>query len=1110
MLHLHSSNRLEKLVDMLAEVTKQPLGTPFHRERIVVQSKGMERWLNLELAQRLGIWANAEFPFPGKIVGQILRTVLSKDTEINYFDRQAVHYFDREVLQWGVMQCLPTLLDDSDFSEIKAYLQEDHQGVKLFQLSQRVADLLDQYVIYRPEWIQAWEQDKILEELLSSGKSLAWQTKLWQALFRKYGNEHYAYLYEKFKTQVLQTDFHNPYLPQRLSIFGIHALPPFYIDIFEKLSHVTEIHLFILNPCQEYWGDILSNTEIAHRIARRYKKPNTPETLYFATGNRLLASWGQVGRDFVDMLLNYDAEDSDDTVIDLPPQNLLEHLQSDILHLTEYQGNAAQRVKLSIDDNSIQIHACHSPMREVDVLHDQLLALFECDPSLSPKDILVMMPDVESYAPFIQAVFDTQSDARKHIPFSIADRNLRSASALIDAFIALLELQHSRFNVNEVLNLLEREVVYRRFDLLPSDLSLIRRWLDHTQVRWGIDAAHRHALKLPAFEENTWRAGLQRLLLGYALPQQGMSLYEGILPFDEVEGSNSLVLGRFISFVEELFHYVEAFQTPRTLSEWNDFTQELLERFFLNQDETESQAQAIRRELNDLMSNSQIAGFTETVSSNVVVQYLQQRLAGEPLPTHFLTGGVTFCAMLPMRSIPFKVICLLGMNDQDYPRPQKHAGFDLIAEHPKRGDRSRRNSDCYLFLEALLSARQHFYLSYIGHSIHEEANFPPSVLISELQDYIRKGFQFAEMTGDTAAYLTTHHPLQAFSPRYFDQQHTGLFSYSEEYCAASQQMQQLRDGAWKFINSSLPKPSVETHHGLDIKRLIRFFKNPSEYFLKERLALRLPEQEDVLKENEPFYVEAGLDEYFLNQKIVNYALSEADSTGLQAALKAEGELPHGNIGELIYQTLSDKARPFIERVKQELENPCLPPMRVFVRLDNCELSGNFPKIWEKGLIFYRYKSLNAGDYLASWLQHLLLNAAAEQNNALPRQSLIIGVKDGKVDTHILSPVENSLEKLNALVALYEQGLCQALHFFPKTAFSFVESLHKNPDDTGKAEKEARNTWFGNDYFTGEGQDPFYQICFGRVEEFRPWDKPDFHQLAMQIFEPLLACHQAER
>ncbi|MDD2817059.1 MAG: exodeoxyribonuclease V subunit gamma [Thiotrichaceae bacterium] len=1107
MLHLHSSNRLEKLVDMLAEVTKQPLPTPFHVERIVVQSKGMERWLSLELAQRLGIWANAKFPFPKSIVWQILRTVLSQETDVNYFDKQTQHHFDPEVLQWGVMQILPTLLDDTDFSEIKHYLQDDNQGVKLFQLSQRVADLLDQYVIYRPEWIQAWEQDKILQELLSSGKSTAWQTKLWQALVEKYGNEHYAYLYEKFKTQVLQTNLYNSFLPKRLSIFGIHALPPFYIDIFEKLSLVTEVHFFILNPCQEYWGDILSNTEIAHRIARRYKKPNTPESLYFETGNRLLASWGQVGRDFVDMLLNYDADDGDDVIIDEPPKNLLEHLQADILHLAEYQGNAEQRVKLSTDDTSIQIHACHSPMREVDVLHDQLLALFERDPSLSPKDILVMMPDVESYAPFIQAVFDTQTDARKHIPFSIADRNLRSASALIDAFIALLELQHSRFNVNEVLNLLEREVVYRHFDLLPNDLSLIRRWLKETQVRWGIDAAHRNTLNLPAFEENTWRAGLQRLLLGYALPQQGTTLYQGILPFDEVEGSNSLVLGRFISFVEELFHYVEAFQTPRTLPEWNDFTQELLEHFFVNQDETESQAQAILSELNDLLNNSQAAGFTETVSSNVVVQHLQQRLAGEPLPTHFLTGSVTFCAMLPMRSIPFKVICLLGMNDQDYPRPQKHAGFDLIAEHPKRGDRSRRNSDCYLFLEALLSARQHFYLSYVGHSIHEEANFPPSVLISELQDYIRKGFQFADINEDTVAHLSTHHPLQPFSPRYFDQQQPRLFSYSEEYCAASQQMQQLRDGTWKFITTALPEPAEETHNTLDIQRLVRFFRNPSEYFLKERLGLRLPEQEDILKENEPFHVEAGLDEYFLNQQIVNYALSESDLAGLQPALKAAGQLPHGNMGELVYQKLVDKARPFVEHVKQELANPALPPAKLLINLGNREISGNFPKLWQKGYIFYRYKNLKAGDYLATWLHHLLLNAAAEQNNLLPRHSLMIGAKDGKVETCTLLPVDNSVQKLNDLVALYEQGLRQALHFFPKTAFSFIESLQKKPDELDKAEKAARATWFGSDHFAGEGENPFYQICFGRIEEFNPLDKLEFQALATQIFEPLLACRE---
>ncbi|MEN9462056.1 MAG: hypothetical protein RIS84_2076 [Pseudomonadota bacterium] len=1103
MLHLHRSNRLESLVDMLADVTAQALPV-FCSERIVVQSKGMERWLSLELAQRLGIWSNAKYPFPKKIIWQILRPERSQDTAQ---DKEIDNYFDPDILQWGVMQVLPSLLDDPDFSEIKEYLKEDNQQLKLFQLAQRVADLLDQYVIYRHDWIAAWEQHKTLQNLLSSGKSAAWQSKLWQALVEKYGNTHYATLYEKFKTEVAQGQFKNP--PKRLCVFGIHALPPFYIDIFEKLSHLSEVHLFVLDPCQEYWGDILSPTEIAHRIARRHKKPDTPEGLYFETGNRLLASWGQVGRDFIDMLLAYNTYNHDE-IIDVSPQNLLEHLQADILYLREYQSDAAQRVKLSPSDNSIQIHVCHSPMREVDVLHDQLLALFEADPSLSPKDILVMMPDVESYAPFIQAVFDT--DSHKRIPFSIADRNLRSASALIDAFIALLELQHSRFNVNEVLNLLEREVVYSRFNFVPSDLSLIRRWLKETQVRWGIDAEHRTHLNLPNFEENTWHAGLQRLLLGYALPTQGLTLYQDIFPFDEVEGSNSLVLGRFISFVEELFEAVKAFQTPRTLSEWKSFTQNLLENFFLSQDDTVAQAQAIRQELDTLVKNSSTSGFTEAVSSSIVVQYLQQRLTGEPLSTHFLTGSVTFCAMLPMRSIPFKVICLLGMNDQDYPRPQKHAGFDLIADHPKPGDRSRRNSDCYLFLEALLSARQHFYMSYVGHSIREEANFPPSVLVNELQDYIRKGFQFMDITEDTVSYLTTHHPLQPFSPRYFDQQQPRLFSYSEEYCTASQRMQQFRDGAWKFISSALPEAADETHKTLDIQRLIRFFRNPSKYFLQERLGLRLPEQEYILKEHEPFEV-AGLDKYTLEQEIISYALSANNLMDLQPVLKAAGKLPHGKIGDSVFQQLVDKARPFVEKVKHELAKPTLKPEKLQVTLGNRQISGSFPKLWEQGYIFYAYKNLNAVDYLATWLHHLLLNAAADSDKSLPRKSLMIGLKDGKVDSYALSPVADSLQKLNTFVALYEQGLRQPLHFFPKTAFSFAETLQKKPNEVEYAEKKALETWFGNDMFegSGEGENLFYQICFGRIEDFHPLNAVDceqFKDLATRVFEPLLVCRES--
>ena len=440
-LTLYTSNRLEKLADLLAGVLKTPLPSPLTPEIILVQSRGMERWVSLELARRLQVCANIQFPFPNDFVSGVFRNFLP--------DQEETPLFAPEVMVWRIMKILPPLLKKKGFAVLRHYLSEGPADLKLFQLSQRLADLFDQYLLFRPQMIFRWEK----------GEEDHWQAVLWREMIPGFEKKHRAALQKTFLEEIRDSAVRPGTLPARLAVFGISALPRFHVEILAALSQVLEVNLFLMNPCREYWGSLLTRQET--QKARNSQGKTYPSGATASSpGNSLLASLGRLGQDFFEMIMHFEPRE-EDRAVDPGEQTLLQHLQQDILFLREYDAGEGEKKEIDPQDDSIQIHSCHSPMREVEVLQDRLLSLFETDPGLLPKDVLVMTPDIKTYAPYIQAVFSVPPDDPRWIPFSLADRGMRQESPVADSFLGLLDLQGSRFEVSKVMAILESPPVQR-------------------------------------------------------------------------------------------------------------------------------------------------------------------------------------------------------------------------------------------------------------------------------------------------------------------------------------------------------------------------------------------------------------------------------------------------------------------------------------------------------------------------------------------------------------------------------------------------------------------------------------------------------------------------
>ena len=1097
-LNLFTGNRLEILADRLSEAIRTPLSSPLKPEIIIVQSRGMERWISMELACRFGICANIRYPFPNHFIQELFAAVIP--------DFPGNTYPGPQVMAWRIMEQISDLLQHASFQDIRRYLDGDETHLKRYQLSERIAYLFDQYLIYRPEMISDWE----------TGKEDHWQAVLWRALIDGSGKVdqrtgHPAALYRLFMESVRELRNPPENFPERISVFGISTLPAFHLRILSAVSAFTEVNFCLMNPCREYWADIVSGREMK-RIIRRSKKEAAGEELYLEKGNSLLASMGQLGRDFFSLLHDFECEEFEsflDPVESGKSDTILAAIQSDILNLRD----RTERLGISGNDNSIHFHICHTPMREIEVLQDALLRMLDENPDLSPRDILVMTPNIETYAPFIQAVFSLPAEDPRRVPFSIADRGARWESPYIESFLNLLNFSESRFGASQVFGVLDSPAVRARFSLSEDDLEIIRYWIQDAGIRWGIDAESRRSAGVPAFSENTWKAGIDRMMLGYALTDNDR-LFMDISPIAFASEGNFQALGNFVEFTDRLFAMASSLRQMRTLEEWGDFLKEVVDNF-LSLDEnssgnSESWDLLLRRVLNGLKELQEASGFREKIPFSPVQYYLKEALETEGFGSGFLTGGVTFCAMLPMRSIPFKVICLIGMNDEDYPRQEQSLGFDLIARHPRRGDRSRRNDDRYLFLEALLSARERLYISYVGQSAQDNSIRPPSVLVCELLDYIEQGFRVSE--GEVKGVLTTHHRLQAFHEAYFRSdsgtEENPLFSYSRENCEAARRIQTGESGPQPFITSPLAAPDGPERNAapvlnqdwrtISLDDLCRFFAHPARYFLNKRLRIYLGEGEDALDENEPFDLEA-LEKYKIEQWLAAKGIHGVAPKELWSVVKASGKFPPGTTGEYIFNEVGIEVEDFVQKVLSCTEKGFSEPLDVDVQIGLFRITGRINDIRPDGLLYSRYAGIKAADRLRAWIYHLLANLACD---SAPIGCTIL-CKDFEGE---YAPVGEPARILQSLLDLYWKGLSYSMPFIPEISWTYADLRGK-----GKSEEEAfaaaMRKWQGNDFAKGAKRpkdDPYYALCFRDADPLNGNNSRAFCDLALEVFEPLRA------
>ncbi|MDE0804427.1 MAG: exodeoxyribonuclease V subunit gamma, partial [Acidimicrobiales bacterium] len=1079
MFRIHRSERADALVDALVDVVSEPAADPFTPEVVAVPTRGVERWLTHRIAAAVGtspgggdgVCANVEFPFPGRLVGDVL-------AETTGIDRHEDPWRP-ERLVWPLLDVIDDCIDAPWLSLLAAHLGRasdegssegggtDRPGDALrqdrrFATARHLADLFDHYGVYRPDLVLGWADAGTTGPFADVPDDARWQPRLWLELRARIGQ---ASPPERIATACarLRADTATIGLPDRISLFGLTRLPATYLDVLRAIATHRDVHLFALHPSVALWD------RVAATPMPPLPLPRSDDPTVDAASNPLLRTWGTDTRE-MQLVLTAAADASmSHHPVDVepgPPTTLLGAIQADVRHDREPPGRPIapaddDRMRLREDDRSVQVHACHGRARQVEIARDAICHALADDPTLEPRDVIVLCPDIDDFAPLLHATFGAGAPDHDptappppdrglpHLPYRLADRSLRQTNPLLASLDALLDLVDGRVTASDVIAFAGREPVRTRFRFDDDAIDRMAEWTASTQVRWGLDAARRSKYRLGDVDANTWRAGIDRLLLGVTMSADGSRLLGGRLPLDDVESGDIDLAGRFAELLDRIDTVVSDTSDPQPVARWVEAlgrAVDLLMRGAPNDAWQRVQVDGVLREvLGEATADGVPAESVLTLAE--IRALLRDRLRGLPTRADFRTGAITMCTLVPMRAVPHRVVCILGLDDGVFPRTGRADGDDLLRRTPHVGDRDPRTEDRQLLLDALLAATDRLIVTTTGADVRTNERRPPAVPLSELLDLVSRTAVTTD-GNDAGDAVLTRHPLQPFDPVAHRTDASGPWAFDRIGLAGARAVTAPRVVPPPFLAGALtPVPPRDGIVALD--DLVRFVQHPVREFLRQRLGLNVWEDDDALDDAIPVELDA-LETWGIGQRLLTRLLA---GDPVEAAVEAElavGALPPQAMGRATIESIEAVASRIHQvaisvdaaGATESLEIDV--PVSVPGASDPVAVVGTVAGVRGDATSQVSYSSVGAKHRLAAWVRLLALSAAHPDT---PWRALTVGKNKRGGRVVELGPIPGPADARRAtaaghladLVALRDRGLCEPLPIPCKTAGSWAEA-----------------------------------------------------------------------
>ena len=1104
MLHVHRAERADGLVNALGRVLADGPSDPFGADIVAVPTKGVERWLAQRLSHALGsdkgagVCANVRFPQPSRLLADVVGIASGVSADDDPWSTGRMTWTLLAVIDQssGEPWCAPLA------RHIDAGEGSGTPG-RRFAVAQKIARLFSSYAANRPKMLREWADGNDTDGAGGAvDNDLTWQPQLWRRLREVIGSESPA---ERLPAacQRLRDDPDIAALPDRVSLFGPTRLSVAELDVLAALSVHRDVHLWLSHPSPALWEQVMSSRD-AVSLRRRLAQAPVPQT-------PLVASLARDVRE-LELQLTVRLKKFTDHHHDTPPRpaTLLGHLQSAIA------DDAEPTTRTTIDplDRSVQVHACHGPARQVEVLREVLVGLLADDPTLEPRDVIVMCPNIEDYAALISAAFGLAEEEETHpghrLRVRLADRSLRRTNPVLDVLATLLELAQSRVTATELLDLAAQPPVRRRFGFTDEDLELLHHWAITAGVRWGLDAAHRKPFRLDALPQNTWRTGLDRILLGAAMAEDEPRWLDTALPLDDVDSGDIDLAGRLAELVDRVASSIDRLSLHQPLSLWVDACTEALDLLTDVPDADEWQAAQARRALADLLVDAGEHAHDLSVSLGDVHSLLADRLEGRATRANFRTGHLTMCSMLPMRSVPHRVVCLLGLDDGLFPRHPIADGDDVLARDPLVGERDPRSEDRELLLDAVMAARDHLVILYTGADPRTNVTLPPAVPVGEILDAVdRLAVTVDGRPGRKQAVV--RQPLQPFDPRNFVPDRLGTprpFSYDRVELRGARRAAEPRVDIPPFLATPLPAPDVTGDVTLD--ELIRFFEHPARGFLRQRLGVMLIDDEEEPSAGLSIELKA-LEKWAVGDRLLEQRLRGRSVADGRAAEWRRGTLPPRALGCRALDEVVEEVEPLVAAAQPYLRADA-QALDAVVDLGKHRVTGTIPGVRDSNILRVIYSRLAAKHRLRAWLQLLVLTAAHPGNWT----AVTIGKGQGAGQRSTMGPVDppDARALLGDLVDLRADGLCRVLPLVVNT--SAVYAAKRNIGEEN-AQRKAEQQWAGRIPERSDstltliwGEDADFHLVLAAPAEVEPDESTLFGELAVRVWQPILLHERLEQ
>jgi len=998
-INLFASHALEQLASAFCRRLQEQRLPVFQPYYIVTQTEGINDWLRQRIAEEQRIAAHIRFVRSNDIVHRIYQLLGGEHLES----------LSSEDLSWLLYEILGRSEFRERFGAIAAYFTEDpeQEPLRRYALAAKVADLFDQYQVYREDVLQQWKAVPTVPEG-------AWQQYLWRCVCARVQDRADKTRQGEYIIKAIQDPEKRRRLQQQMphvAIFGLSVLTKYHLRIFAAVAPYISFSFYLLNAAPaQYWMDALTDKQVARLVERGVWSEGT-----VTAGNPLLTGWGKLTAETFRLLFEEDVFlNNYELIASEPPApgNLLGKLQADVFH----NHPAEERHRITTDDlrdGSIEIHSCYTRAREVEVLYNYLVhqvegtnrAIDAGAPGrrLTPRDILVLVTDIDAYAPYIKAVF---GNAPYPFPFSIAGEHFQAQDSLVAALHLLLHLHEEQFDAERVVQLLDSSWIRNRFRI--ADTNLVRRAVDAANIRFGIEGDTADDTVYVS-----WKYGIRRLIYGICMT--GGDLYDDgtyeCYPLELVEGNAAHDLVRFCYFAERVMELVQLRQAPRRLDGWARYVRRLLE---LLQDPSAPLSEEyllVEKQLGRLnLMNDWHEG---PVPFEVFRSSFLDTLGEEATARGFGMRGVTFSSMIPMRSIPARIIAVLGLSFDKFPRREPVLSFNIMQDQVRVGDRNRKDNDKHLFLETLIAAREKLFISYTGQSVKDNTPLPPSALVDELLDYVDTGYNGEAQVRNE---LVRVHPLHSFSRVYQAQQQSEapLRFYSYTLHAGG--------GTAAYIDPDPQREPIDLEV-VELKDLVRFFRNPIAHYYQRVLQIRYDEESELLDRTEVFELDK-VQEWSIKKDLL--LTPDWELTRLRDRMLRTGKLPLKNMAPVVFNELKTAADP-VRNTYQELTGHAKPQTRrVEIRLDNGILRGAIDQLYGDMLLCYSLSRREQKYLQDAWILFL----AASLGGVATEAVFISRVHEGKPFRMVLPGETEIRATLSLLLDLYRKGHQQPMPYSP--------------------------------------------------------------------------------